>query len=81
MMPPKRLLSLDTFRGATIIGMIVVNHPGSWEHAYAPLRHARWHGITPTDWIFPFFIFITGISLTLSLTNWIMYNRKIFIKV
>jgi predicted acyltransferase len=68
-MAPRRLLSLDAFRGATIIGMIVVNHPGTWEHVYPPLRHARWHGITPTDWIFPFFIFITGISLTLSLTK------------
>lgn len=63
----KRLLSLDAFRGLTIFGMIVVNHPGSWAHIYAPLRHAAWHGITPTDLIFPFFIFITGISIAFAL--------------
>ena len=64
--PPHRMLSLDVFRGITITMMIMVNNPGSWSHMYAPLRHAEWNGWTPTDWIFPFFIFIMGISIVLS---------------
>ncbi len=59
----QRLLSLDIFRGMTIAAMILVNNPGSWSHVYPPLLHAEWHGVTPTDWIFPFFIFIIGISI------------------
>ncbi|WP_367390548.1 acyltransferase family protein [Lewinella sp. LCG006] len=59
----QRLLSLDIFRGITIAGMILVNNPGSWEEVYAPLLHADWHGVTPTDWIFPFFIFIVGVAI------------------
>lgn len=62
----QRLVSLDAFRGFTVAAMIIVNTPGSWDHVYAPLLHASWHGITPTDCIFPFFIFIVGISVTLS---------------
>jgi predicted acyltransferase len=50
-----RLISLDFFRGFTIAAMIVVNDPGSWEHVFKPLRHAEWHGVTPTDLVFPFF--------------------------
>lgn len=61
-----RMLSLDVFRGITITGMILVNNPGSWAHVYPPLLHARWHGWTPTDLIFPFFLFIVGVSLHLS---------------
>ena len=61
-----RLLSLDLFRGATIAAMILVNNPGDWDAVYWPLRHAAWHGWTPTDLIFPFFLFIVGVSLTLS---------------
>ncbi|MCB9881431.1 MAG: DUF1624 domain-containing protein [Planctomycetes bacterium] len=61
-----RLLSLDVFRGITIAAMILVNNPGSWSFVYAPLRHAAWHGWTPTDLIFPFFLFIVGVSMTLS---------------
>ena len=64
-----RLLSLDAFRGATIAGMILVNNPGSWSHIYWPLRHAEWHGWTPTDWVFPFFLFIVGVSITLALSR------------
>jgi predicted acyltransferase len=64
-----RLASLDVFRGATIAAMILVNNPGSWEFVYPPLRHAPWHGWTPTDLIFPFFLFIVGISLSLSLSR------------
>ena len=63
---PTRLLSLDVFRGMTIAFMILVNTPGSWSHVYPPLLHAKWHGVTPTDLVFPFFLFIVGISLFLS---------------
>jgi predicted acyltransferase len=61
-----RLLSLDAFRGLTIAGMILVNNPGCWGHIYAPLRHADWLGWTPTDLIFPFFLFIVGVSIPFS---------------
>ena len=64
-----RLLSLDFFRGLTIAAMIVVNDPGSWSYIYAPLKHADWHGATPTDLVFPFFLFIVGISISLSLSK------------
>jgi len=63
---PERVASLDVFRGATIAAMILVNDPGSWSHIYPPLEHADWNGWTPTDLIFPFFLFIVGVSLTLS---------------
>ncbi|MDC2890689.1 hypothetical protein [Psychrosphaera algicola] len=53
-LPPQRLLSLDVFRGITITAMVLVNNPGSWSYTYAPLAHAKWHGWTPTDLIFPF---------------------------
>lgn len=59
----ERLLSLDVFRGITIGLMIVVNSPGSWKHIYAPLRHSAWHGCTPTDLVFPFFMFIVGSAM------------------
>ena len=61
-----RLRSLDAFRGLTIAGMLLVNDPGSWSYVYPPLDHAEWNGWTPTDLIFPFFLFIVGISLDLS---------------
>ncbi len=61
-----RLASLDVFRGLTIAGMILVNDPGNWRAVYAPLDHAQWHGWTPTDLIFPFFLFIVGVSLVFS---------------
>lgn len=64
-----RLVSLDAFRGFTIAGMIVVNDPGSWGSVYEPLLHADWHGITPTDYIFPFFLFIVGVSVALAYTK------------
>jgi predicted acyltransferase len=63
---PTRLRSLDAFRGLTIASMILVNNPGSWDHVYAPLRHAPWHGWTPTDLIFPFFLFIVGLAMPFS---------------
>ena len=65
----ERILSLDILRGLTIILMIIVNDPGSWDHVYAPLLHADWNGLTPTDYIFPTFIFIVGVSIVLSLTK------------
>ena len=63
----ERLVSLDVFRGLTVAGMLLVNDPGSWAHIYPPLEHAAWHGWTPTDLIFPFFLFIVGITTELSL--------------
>ena len=62
-----RLLALDILRGITIAGMILVNNPGSWGHIYAPLEHASWNGLTPTDLVFPFFMFIMGVSTFISL--------------
>lgn len=61
-----RLISLDAFRGFTIIAMIIVNTPGSRQHVYSPLLHAKWHGVTPADLIFPFFLYIVGVSIALS---------------
>lgn len=61
-----RLMSLDVFRGMTIAGMILVNDAGDWSHIYWPLEHAEWNGWTPTDLIFPFFLFIVGVSMVLS---------------
>jgi predicted acyltransferase len=64
---PKRLISLDVLRGIAIAGMILVNNAGSWEYVYTPLGHAEWNGCTPTDLVFPFFLFMVGISVTLAL--------------
>ena len=65
----ERLLSLDVFRGLTVAGMLLVNNPGTWDAIYPPFEHAPWHGWTPTDLIFPFFLFIVGITTHLSLTE------------
>ncbi len=65
-----RLLALDILRGITIAGMIMVNNPGSWGHIYTPLEHAEWNGLTPTDLVFPFFMFIMGISTYFSLRRY-----------
>jgi predicted acyltransferase len=64
----ERLLSLDVFRGITIAGMLLVNNPGTWSAIFPPLEHAEWNGWTPTDLIFPFFLFIVGITTHLSLS-------------
>ncbi len=64
-----RLLSLDIFRGLTIAGMILVNNPGNWGNIYPALEHASWNGCTPTDLVFPFFLFIVGVAITLSLSK------------
>ena len=61
-----RLLALDVLRGITIAGMIMVNNPGSWSHIYAPLKHAPWDGCTPTDLVFPFFMFVMGVAMYIS---------------
>ncbi|GMG87919.1 acyltransferase family protein [Biformimicrobium ophioploci] len=66
-LPAGRLQSVDAFRGMAVMGMILVNNPGSWSYVYPPLLHAEWHGWTVTDLIFPFFLFIVGVSLNLSL--------------
>lgn len=63
----ERLLALDVFRGATVAGMLLVNDPGSWSAIYPPLKHAQWHGWTATDLVFPFFLFIVGVTTHLSL--------------
>ncbi|NLZ95611.1 MAG: DUF1624 domain-containing protein, partial [Bacteroidales bacterium] len=65
-----RLISLDILRGVTIAGMIMVNNPGSWGSIYKPLKHASWHGLTPTDLVFPFFMFIMGVSTFMSLRKY-----------
>lgn len=65
-----RLLALDILRGITIAGMILVNNPGSWGSIYAPLEHASWNGLTPTDLVFPFFMFIMGVSTYISLRKY-----------
>lgn len=63
----QRLASVDALRGWAVAAMLLVNNPGDWGHVYAPLEHAAWHGFTPTDLIFPFFLFIVGVSAALSL--------------
>jgi predicted acyltransferase len=64
----ERMLALDVFRGMTVAGMLLVNDPGTWSAIYPPLEHAPWNGWTPTDLIFPFFLFIAGVTTHLSLT-------------
>jgi predicted acyltransferase len=65
----ERIISVDIFRGLTIALMILVNTPGTWEFVYPPLRHADWHGYTPTDLVFPFFLFIVGTSIVFAYRN------------
>jgi predicted acyltransferase len=64
-----RLRSLDFFRGLTVAGMILVNNPGDWDHIYAPLEHSKWNGCTPTDLVFPFFLFIVGVSIVFAMAS------------
>lgn len=65
---PRRLASVDALRGLTVAAMLLVNTPGDWSHVYAPLLHAEWHGCTPTDLVFPFFLFIVGVSIALGVS-------------
>src|SRR5579859_2833408 len=83
MMKPDRLVSLDAFRGITVAAMILVNNPGSWDAVYPPLRHAHWNGCTPTDLIFPFFLFIVGMSIHFAYQSRLPdgMNRKVFSKI
>lgn len=64
---PPRLLSVDALRGLTVAAMVLVNNPGTWSAVYRPLQHAEWHGFTPTDMVFPFFLFVVGVSIPLAL--------------
>jgi predicted acyltransferase len=79
-----RLISLDVFRGITIAGMVLVNNPGTWSAIYDPLEHAEWNGWTPTDLVFPFFLFIVGVAITLALGSRVDsngVNREIYVKI
>lgn len=79
-----RLLSLDVFRGITIAGMVLVNNPGTWSAIYPPLKHAEWHGWTPTDLVFPFFLFIVGVAIALALGKRVEeggIDRTIYLKI
>src|SRR5260370_11901506 len=79
-----RLLFLDVFRGLTVAGMVLVNNPGSWAHIYWPLEHAEWNGWTPTDLIFPFFLFIVGVAIPLALSRRLeggSSRRNLFFKI
>ncbi|GAA0533723.1 acyltransferase family protein [Chitinophaga japonensis] len=66
----QRFLSLDVFRGLTVAAMILVNNPGSWSYVYTPLEHATWHGCTPTDLVFPFFLFAVGNAMSFSMKKY-----------
>jgi predicted acyltransferase len=70
----QRYLALDVLRGMTVSLMILVNTPGSWSYVYAPLRHAKWNGCTPTDLVFPFFLFVVGVSMFFSFSK---YNNSL----
>ncbi len=76
----ERLISLDVFRGLTILLMTVVNNPGDWGNVYAPLLHADWHGCTPTDLVFPFFVFIMGVAVPLAMPDK-FYDSTTFNKI
>ncbi|HQU92061.1 MAG TPA: DUF5009 domain-containing protein [Pyrinomonadaceae bacterium] len=78
-----RLISLDVFRGMTIAGMVLVNNPGTWSTIYGPLKHAEWHGITPTDYIFPFFLFIVGVAIPIALSKRVAagITRDVYFKI
>ena len=76
----QRYYSLDVFRGATVALMILVNNPGSWGHIYAPLEHAPWHGVTPTDLVFPFFLFAVGNAMAFVLPKLEAAGESVFWK-
>ena len=70
----QRYLALDVLRGITIAFMITVNNPGSWEYIFSPLEHSKWHGCTPTDLVYPFFLFVVGVSMFFSFSK---YNNSL----
>ena len=76
----KRYFSLDVLRGITIALMILVNTPGSWAHIYPPLKHAAWHGFTPTDWVFPSFLFVIGNAMSFSQKKYKSLSEAVFLK-
>lgn len=76
----ERIISLDVLRGITIMMMVLVNNPGSWGNIFAPLEHAEWNGCTPTDLVFPFFIFILGAAIPLAFISKVL-NQQTFIKI
>jgi len=78
MSSPRRIYSIDVFRGLTISLMIIVNNPGSWASVYSPLLHAKWHGCTLTDLVFPFFLLIVGASTRFAFVRWHYYPSKEF---
>lgn len=80
---PQRLIALDVFRGLTIALMFTVNNPGTWAFIYDPLEHAKWHGWTPTDWVFPFFLFTVGVSAWFSLKRYQDSSapRDVYVKI
>lgn len=75
-----RYYSLDVFRGATVALMILVNNPGSWSHIYSPLEHAAWHGCTPTDLVFPFFLFAVGNAMAFVMPRFQQAGTPVFLK-
>ncbi|WP_051935810.1 acyltransferase family protein [Salegentibacter sp. Hel_I_6] len=76
----ERYLALDVLRGLTVALMILVNTPGSWSHIYAPFKHAPWHGFTPTDWVFPSFLFVIGNAMSFSLRKYESISENAFLK-
>ena len=82
-MEQNRLYSLDVFRGMTVAAMILVNNPGSLDSVYPPLLHAKWNGCTPTDLIFPFFLFIVGVSIHFAYQSKLAegLTKKVFLKI
>lgn len=76
-MVKQRYLALDALRGLTLAMMILVNTPGSWSHVYWPLLHAPWHGVTPTDFVFPFFLFVVGSAMFFSFRSYQRSSREI----
>lgn len=78
----KRILAIDILRGITIAGMITVNNPGSWGHMFAPLRHAQWNGLSPTDLVFPFFMFVMGMCIFIAMQKFdFVCNRATVTKI
>ncbi len=71
-----RLVCLDVFRGMAIAAMIVANNPGSWEYVYSPLKHAEWHGCSPIDLVFPFFLFVVGVAMAFSFAKYNLDNNS-----
>ncbi len=76
----ERYYALDVFRGATVALMILVNNPGNWSHIYSPLKHADWHGVTPTDLVFPFFLFAVGNAMAFVIPRLQQAGTPVFLK-